>query len=467
MAEKVSVIEMNDDQKSAPKGHSRRQFLRTAAIAGGAGLLTAACPAQPPQTVTVEVPAEQMVLRMWTTRFFNPNINLHLNEEAQNAGRAIGFAVDVQAIPGSFQEFAAKLSAAAEAGTLPDIFSPQIATQTFMRDGRMLPIQEVWDEVGEGLGGWHPTAERNFTLDGVGYCLDIGFAPAFMHIREDLVEEAGFSLPFSDLEEMLAFGLAYTNADENLYGLGFAYGLPDDLMHLQPLMWAFGGAAFNEEGDITLDSPENIEALQWYTDLYTVHEVVPPAAVNWEGGGNNQGYLTGQIAMAMNPGSILAAVRRGDTPIEDLLDKTYVAPWPQRTPEVGPQTQTEAGQAFGINKESQFPDEAQDVLRHLWSPDIYIKMMQMGQSYLFPALMGAYEDPYFSEDRWNKQVVENVVPIMRDESWPATPAPWTSLWGTWAGKATSRVILDGLSAAEAMKEAHDIVAQAREDFLGG
>ena len=107
------------------------------------------------------------------------------------------------------------------------------------------------------------------------------------------------------------------------------------------------------------------------------------------------------------------------------------------------------------------------MLRHLWSPDIYIKMMQMGQSYLFPALMGAYEDPYFSEDRWNKQVVENVVPIMRDESWPATPAPWTSLWGTWAGKATSRVILDGLSAAEAMKEAHDIVAQAREDFLGG
>ena len=80
-----------------------------------------------------------------------------------------------------------------------------------------------------------------------------------------------------------------------------------------------------------------------------------------------------------------------------------------------------------------------------WSPDVYVKMMQMGQSYLFPALMGAYEDPYFSEDRWNRQVVENVVPIMRDESWPATPAPWTSMWLTWAGRACSRVILDGLS----------------------
>ena len=106
-------------------------------------------------------------------------------------------------------------------------------------------------------------------------------------------------------------------------------------------------------------------------------------------------------------------------------------------------------------------------MRHLWSPDVYIKMMQMGQSYLFPALLGAYEDPYFSEDRWNKQVVENVVPIMHDESWPATPAPWTSLWALGPARRPPRVILDGLSAQEAMQEAHDIVAQARDDFMGG
>ena len=84
MAENVTVNEVNDSASGAPKGLSRRQFLRNSAVVAGAGLLAVACEA--PQTVTVEVPAEQMVLRMWTTRFFNPNINLHLNEEAQNAG---------------------------------------------------------------------------------------------------------------------------------------------------------------------------------------------------------------------------------------------------------------------------------------------------------------------------------------------------------------------------------------------
>lgn len=461
---------------------SRRDFLRKAAIVGAgiaaAGCTPAATPAvqeatATPQIIekvvreTVEVPAAEKVLRMWTTRFFNPNITLTIFEQAQVAAREAGYVIDVEAVTGSFQEYAAKLSAAAEAGTLPDIFAPQIATRQFINEGRLLPITDVYDKVGSDLGGWHPIADRNFRVDGTGYALDIGFAPAFIHIRQDLVEEAGFSLPFKDLDELTACAKALTDPANNVYGAGWAMALPDDLMHLQPLMWAFGGAAFDEEGNITLNSPENVAALKWLTDQYTVEKVVPPAAINWDAGGNNQAYLTGQIAMAVNPGSILASARRKETPIEGLLEKTFCAPWPQRTPEIGPQAQTEAGQAFGINANSKFPDAAKQILLHLWSPEVYLGMMRNGQGYLFPALQGAYEDDYFTKDQWNKQVVDLVVPIMHDESWPSPPAPWTSMWSTWAGQACLRVAQDGWTPEQAMEEAQKIVEDARASFEKG
>jgi multiple sugar transport system substrate-binding protein len=465
------------------KNFSRRDFLRAAAVAG-AGAVAAGCA---PQVVTVtqvvretsvvtEVvretelvretvvsPAEEKILRFWTTRFFNPNITLAFFEQSQVAGRNAGVTVDVEAITGSFTEYSAKLTAAKEAGTLADIFAPQIATRQFINNGWLLDITDVWDKVGGDLGGWHPIAERNFFVDGVGYALDIGFAPAFLHIRQDLVEEAGFTLPFADLDQMLEFARAANKPDEDFYSLAFAYGLPDDLMHLQPLMWAWGGAAFDEEGTITMTRPENVEALTWLTDVYT-EGLVSPAATTWDGGGNNQAYLNGLTAVIVNPGSPLANARQKNTSVDQLLEKTYCAPWPQHTAEVGPQCQTEAGQAFGIHSECKFPDEAKQILLHIWSPDIYLSMLRNGQGYLFPSLQGALEDPYFAEDQWNKQVVDNCMTIMNDESWPSPPAPWTSLWSTWAGQACLRVVQDGWTPEEAMAEAQTIVEDARASF---
>jgi len=476
-------------EKTTPKRVTRREFLRGAALAG-AGLALASCAPQViketvvvEQTVevekqvevtkevekevvvekTVEVMSEEQILRIWTTQFFNPDITLHLIRSGQEGAAAIGFEAVVEPIVGSFQEYAGKLTAAYEAGTLADIFAPQILTQAWMTQGIMMPIPDVYDKVGADGGGWHPIADRNFSMGGVGYMLNIGYAPGFMHIREDLVNDAGFSLPFADLAELRECAIAINDPDHNVYGTAFTYSEQDDLMHLQPLMWAMGGAAFDEEGNPTMERQENIDALTWFTDLYLVDKVSPEAAVSWTGGGNNQAYLTGQGAMCMNPGSVLAAVRRGDTPIEGLLEKTYCAPWPQWSDEYGPQAQTEAGQGFGIQSETKFPDAAKEVLSYMFSLEQYTELQKMGQSYLFPALMGVYEDPYFADDRWNVQIVENVVSIMKDESWPAAPKAWTNLWSTWAGPACVDVCVNGMTPAEAMAKAQktmeDIIAE--------
>ena len=478
----------NTDRNGRQEGglRSRRDFLRAAGWIG-AGAVAAGCAPEvitkivkETQIVTVKeteivqqviketvvAPAADKILRFWSTRFFNPKITLAFFEQSQVAGRAAGVTVDVEAISGSFTEYVAKLTAAKEAGTLADIFAPQIGTRQFINNGWMLPITDVWDKVAADNGGWHPIAERNFKVNGEGYALDIGFAPAYLHIRQDLVEAAGFSLPFKDLADMVAFAKTYNKPADNLYGLAFAMGPADDLMHLQPLFWAHGGASFAEDGTITINSSENIAALKWLTDLYTVDKLIPPGATTWDGGGNNQAYLTGASPIIMNPGSPLAAARRKESAVDDLLDKTFCAPWPQLNAKIGPQAQTEAGQAFGINSECKLPDEAKQVLLHIWSPEIYLTMMKEGQGYLFPALQGVYKDDYYTKDRWNKQVVDTVLPIMHDESWAGPPGAWTSLWSTWSGQAVTKVVQDGVTPEAALAEAQKIVEEARKTIEG-
>lgn len=477
----------NDEVVKSVHGQTpmnRRQFIRAAAIAGAAALATGCAPqivekiVKETQIVTVKetqvvsivetvmAPAEEKIVRFWTSRFFNPEITLAFFEQSQVAGRMAGVTVDVEAISGSFTEYAGKVTAAHEAGTLPDIFAPQVATRQFINNGWMLDITDVWDTVAKNNGGWHPIAESNFMVDKKGYALDIGFAPAFMHTRKDLVEEAGFSVPFKDLAEMVAFAKTYNDPKNNKYGLAFSFGKDDDLMHLQPLMWAHGGSSFDKDGNITINSPENVAALKWYTDLYTVEKLVPPGATTWDGGGNNQAYLTGQSPLIMNPGSPLAAARRRASSVDKLLEKTFCQPWPQLNDKYGPQAQTEAGQAFGIGAESKFVDEAKQILLHIWSPEIYLKMMKQGQGYLFPALQGIYKDDYYVKDEWNKQVVDLVLPIMHDESWAGPPGPWTSLWATWSGQACTSVVQDGVTPQAALDKAQKIVEEARKTFTG-
>jgi multiple sugar transport system substrate-binding protein len=484
-------------EKTTPKRVTRRQFLRGAALAG-AGIAIASCA---PQTIvetvevikevevekevevvkevevevekevivkeTVEVMVEEAVLRIWFLPNFNDLIDLHIIETSQAAGREIGYEVLAEPLSGTAGWLAAtaKYLAAMEAGTCADVVCPQLGSMQFMEQGLLAPMPDVYDKVGADLGGWHPVCDRNFALDGVGYLLDLGLAPGFMHVREDRVNDAGYSLPFKDLEEMRQCALAINDPDNNVYGTCFVYSENDDLMHVNPIFWAFGGAAFDEEANPTINTrQENFDALQWYTDLYTVDGITPEAATTWTGGGNNQSYLSGQGSMSINPGSIMAAVRRGDHSVEGLLEKTWLGPVPQWNDEFGPQCQTEAGQAYGIWSESPHLDAAKEILGIMWNPENYNQLMTMGQSYLFPALLGAFKEPFFAEDRWNQQVEQFVYPIMHDESWPAPVRPWTPLWATWAGPACKRVTLDGWTVEQALDEAQATVEETKATY---
>ena len=98
-----------------------------------------------------------------------------------------------------------------------------------------------------------------------------------------------------------------------MWGFGNTYGIvPDGNNFNAMLIFAFGGSLQDAEGNIVVDSPEAANALQFSSDLLNKYEVMPSGVTGWDDTGNNQAYLSGQLAMTYNSGSILNAMREDD-----------------------------------------------------------------------------------------------------------------------------------------------------------
>jgi len=84
---------------------------------------------------------------------------------------------------------------------------------------------------------------------------------------------------------MLEIAKKLTKPEKQQYGVGIAAALSDPLNVMSsfaPMLWAFGGDFMNEDyTKCTLDTPESIKGIAFWTELYTKHKVCPEGTVNY------------------------------------------------------------------------------------------------------------------------------------------------------------------------------------------
>src|SRR5204863_8691634 len=107
-----------------------------------------------------------------------------------------------------------------------------------------------------------------------------------------------------------------------------------------------------------------------------------------------------------NPGSIVLSMRKDN---HDLLKNAYLQAWPSQV-EPGKVVRTAGSAALVIDKKSQVVDEAMQVARMVLAPDRYPTQLEKAGSYWFPIMKNYLTLPFFTQDEWNKEVAENVVP---------------------------------------------------------
>jgi ABC-type glycerol-3-phosphate transport system substrate-binding protein len=206
-----------------------------------------------------------------------------------------------------------------------------------------------------------------------------------------------------------------------------------------PFLWQAGGSYYNDDyTKVTLDTPEAVQALDFFAQLYT--EGVPKTAVPLE-----QGMRTGDYPLAISGNWKIISLTLG---APEIKGKWAIAMLPEGP--AGKRTAFIGGRVLGIFSKSKKKKEAWEFIKFLFKPENQIKIyeasLETEDAYL-PPNMDTWKD--LPMERRFKKVLEQQA---KDAKGPPPVLAWDSST-RFINHAVQMVILKKADAAEELQKA--------------
>ncbi len=258
---------------------TRRDFLKVAGVATSAvaaGPLLAACAPKPTAVVTT-APSKPVEITWWYMQNRDDEILsfTKLSNNFMDANPDIKIASQAY----SWVDVKPKMLAAINAGAAPDLMQtiPDF-TVSALETGAIQPADEIvqaldtkYKFIPSQLECYH-WDDHYWAIPAFGMC-------HLLWYRKDLLESAGFSEPPKTWDELFTQSQKITDPSNGIYAS--AFGLSNN-MFTDQVIWQFmitnGGDLFDESGNITFNSQENVEALAY---LKSLKPFIPPDATSW------------------------------------------------------------------------------------------------------------------------------------------------------------------------------------------
>ena len=185
------------------------------------------------------------------------------------------------------------LQTAMAGGSPPDVFYiDSFRLPDYVAADALMPIGDQMDNADD----FYPSLRQAFTINDTFWCPPKDFSTLALQYNTDLFDAAGLEYPTPDWtwEDMRAAAETLTNADAGVYGLV----LPPDLARWIAFLYQAGGTVTNEDFTaMTLDSPEALEATEYYLNMVLDGFAAQPSDL--ESGWPGEAFGKGQAAMAL------------------------------------------------------------------------------------------------------------------------------------------------------------------------
>lgn len=298
---------------------TRRDFTRLSLLSVGLGLTH--CRVQQPSSIPRSTPAnDRSDLTIWWEQGYLPEENEQMLQIVRNWEQQSGLTVDLKLLPVDLisRQFS-QLLEESEPSQLPDIIysigvdhrlAPQLAWHDQLLDLSevVLSVQDRYTPVALAQVFYHNQVlgERSY------YALPLWQTEDYIHYWRPLLEELGYSptdIPM-DWDLFWQFWCAAqtqlrAKGHPDIYGIGLSMsdiGF-DTYVCFMMFLDAHNVQVVSEEGEFLLAESNNrqrmITALDEYTS-YFFDGYVPPTAVAWTGGGNNNSFIAGNVIMTQN-----------------------------------------------------------------------------------------------------------------------------------------------------------------------
>lgn len=423
---------------AASNGWTRRRVLGAAAsgvaLAAGSGLWS---PAQ----------AQSGKLTYWGGLIFSEDANNLLVETINAWGAANGVETEVVMI--NQNETVQKVSAAVASNTMPDALDLGLDLLLLLsRQGVFITLDDLYQKIGAAQGGWHEGVDKatdTTAIAGGRAGIPFGVSGNLLLRRKDLLESAGVTEPPKTWQELVDQAVAVNKPPVS--GLGLALSNVGDGNLQISVMQSFGGRIADDAGKTaTIKSEETRAYLTWLKDAWD-KGLFPPGAATWDGGGDNQAYLSGQAAFIANTGSVGIAARNDDP---ELFEASAFSPLP-----AGPigTISPVSPQLRAITKSSPNQDAAKALLEHLSTPEFM-------NAYFNVAIYGPVlknQETFQAFDGTNSILV-GLLGLAQKGTAPAFPDVFNAAFADMSSnfvipKMAQRVVIDGWDFDRAMDEA--------------
>ncbi len=205
---------------------------------------------------------------------------------------------------GNYDDTVTKIQTAITGGTPPDVFI-SLATQRFtMASTNMaMPLDDLiaadGDEGQAYIDDFLDGFMEDSYVDGKTYSIPFQRSTMVLYYNKEAFAEVGLDpeKPPTTWDELVEYGKLLTN--DNREGVGLA-------LNSGSAQWAFTGFALQNSSDgknlmsedgkmVYFNTPENIEALQFWIDLQNKHDIMAEGIVQWTDLPTQ--FLAGEVAM--------------------------------------------------------------------------------------------------------------------------------------------------------------------------
>ncbi len=312
----------------------------------------------------------------------------------------------------SWADYMQKILSAVQAGNPPDVSGGDsgIAFNMAAQD-QALDISDLyaeWEADGT-LADMTDWAHQKWDWNGMRPGVTWQFDSRAIFYRKDLLEQAGLAVP-TTWDEWLAAAKAMHKPDEGIAGIAIPgkQGTYDTDQFFMTLALQAGGGLADEQGNLTIDSPENLAALEFEKQL--VECCTARGTASWSFTEVLRSFQQGQAAMAFGGGWFIAALQQ-DAP--EIFEQTGILP--VLLGPGGPEAQhiVSFANPWMIYKQTEHPEEAKTFLRWMMRPENLRKLYESEPGAKWPVYKSLLEAPVYQQNELiqtlAQQTVENGV----------------------------------------------------------
>ena len=133
------------------------------------------------------------------------------------------------------------------------------------------------------------------------------FVPDPSNYRKDLWEKVGYPNGPDTWEDLRIGGKKIKDQFGNPVGIGLSQEL-DTNMAMRALLWSFGGAEQDENGNVVIASKQTLDAIKYMRAMYK--ECETPEVFTWDPSSNNRGILAGKLSFVANAISVTRSAEK-------------------------------------------------------------------------------------------------------------------------------------------------------------